>query len=613
MTPRTQVPFTRRHRSVLLFVLVSALLHLLSIALVMDWRQGKIDAEAFEARLRNVARFEPKRLTADRPVTTPLTEMEFRQTEAEPRSMQEVQARLEAPRPPELVPEPVMALRPFDIATPIDTFETQRPEDVQRALAQIQQSREQERQESLELLRVHDLAQGHERAVVLLDPNNRRNITGFVNLTRLRLRGAGGGPLITLDGQPPTGGSGLEALARFMRDHTDLLVQVRQQVAESVTDPSLMEDPVHFLIEGGGRPLITDWPLLQLTTAERDFLETYMRQGGMLFIEGRSRFLGEAVELLRELLGADAGIAPLPINHPIYHSFFTFSAGFPGENKRQWDYLENMPPSWNYPSRESADVATATAAALAAGPLNQDPNLVDQLDTGDALGIWGVSLGDTLVAIVSDLDLHTRWSGFLSDDDDVAIDSAPALHTGINMLVHALTRDGTVAHRRALPAWIKARPQAQVPAVSLEATFTDGSDQIDPSLYDALDASLAVVRAPMGWALGSGGITVRIDGSQRVDVLRPSRNGVLLHNLTPGEHWVEIDYGGQAEGVDVVLRGGQVTTVTFGISRLAMLTSVRVEVQKGHLPPASWKTTFSDLDLEEAFLEDDSMEFPVPP
>lgn len=613
MTPRTRVPFTRRHRGVVLFVLVSALLHLLSIALITDWRQAAIDAKAFEARLRRVARFEPQRLTADRPVTTPLTKMEYRQSEAEPRSMDEVQARLEAPPPPEIVPEPIIALRPFDIATPIDTFQTQRPDDVQRALAQIQQSREQERQESLELLRVQDMAQGHERAVVLVDPANRRKITGFVNLTRLRLRGAGGGPLITLDGQPPSGNSGLEALARFMRDHTDLLVQVRQQVAESVMDPSLMDDPMHFLLEGGGRPLVSDWPLLQLTTDEREFLESYMRQGGLLFIEGRSRFLSEAVALLRELLGRDAGIAPLPTSHPIYHSFFTFSAGFPGENKRQWDYLDGLPASWNYPSRESADVASATAAALAAGPLNQDPNLVDQLDTGDPLGLWGVSLGDTLVAIVSDLNLHTRWSGFLSDDDDVAIDSAPALHTGINMLVHALTRTGTVAYRRALPAWIKARPKAAAPEASLEVTLADGSQQVDPGLYDALDASLAIVRTPLGSAVGPGGVTVRIDGHQRIDVLRPSRSGLLLHNLPPGAHWVEIDYGGKTEGVEVVLQGGQVSTVTFAISRLAMLQSIRVEVQQGDLPPALWKDTFADLDLEEAFLEGDSVLFPMPP
>jgi hypothetical protein len=612
LTPRCSTSFNRRQRVVLYFVLVSTVLHLLSILLVTDWRRRDLAAEAFKARLRQFARFEPRRLPSERPLPTPRTEMEYRPAETRVRPIEEVTTRLEAPPPTETVPEPVVSLRPFDVATRADTFQSERPEDVQRAMAQIMESRAEERRESLELLRISDLAQGHQRAIVLVDPTNRRNITGFVNLTRLRLRGAGGGPLIHLDGLPPAGGSGLEALARYMRDHTDLLVQVRQEVALSVTDPTLMEDPVHFLIEGGGQQLIGDYPLLQLATADLAFLEAYMRQGGLLFIEGRSRFLGEAVDMLREVLGADAGIGPIPVNHPIYHSFFTFSAGFPGENKRQWEYLDGLPASWNYPSRQFADVATAAALALAAGPANQDPNQVNEVDTGDPLGLWGVSLGDTLVAVVSDLDLHTRWFGSLSDDENLSIDSGPALYTGINLIVHALTRNGTVAHRRALPAWTNKKPQVEPPVVAIESSTTDGSRQIDPGLYDALDASLAIVRAPLGTALGSGGVTIRLDGNQRIDVLRASRHGLLLHNLPPGEHWLELDFGGHTEGVRVDLRGGLVATVTFAVSRLIMIESVRLEVQQSQVPAHAWKATFSDLDLEEAFLGEEEA-FPLTP
>ncbi len=594
----------------LYFILVSLVVHLLSIALVTDWRRPDLDAEAFEARLRQVARFEPKRLLAEHPVTTPRTEMEYRPAESQAQPMEEVTVQLQAPPPPETVPEPVVSLQPFDVATRADTFFAQRSEEVQRALAQILETRDVERRESLELLRVSDLAQGHQRAVVLIDPNNRRNITGFVNLTRLRLPGAGGGPLFTLDGQPPVGGSGLEALARFMRDHTDLLVQVRQEVAQSVSDPSLMEDPVHFLIEGGGRQLIGDWPLLQLTPPERAFLEAYMRQGGLLFIEGRSRFLGAAVDMLSEILGTDAGIRPIPVHHPIYHSFYTFSDGFPGENKQQYEYLKQMPMSWSYPSRLYADVATA--ASIASGPLNQDPNQSNGVDAGDPLGLWGVSLGDTLVAIVSDLDLHTRWFGSLSEDDDVAIDSSPALHTGINLLVHALTRNGTVAHRRALPAWTNKRPTAVSAVPTVDATLAEASEQVDPGLYDALDASLAIICAPLGTALGAGGVTVRLDGRHRIDVLRASRHGLLLQNLATGEHWLELDYGGEVEGIAVNLQGGSVTTVTFAVSRLAMIRSLRLEVQQSQVAAGRWKAIFPDLDLEEAFLEE-SEAFPLPP
>ncbi|MDP6017497.1 MAG: hypothetical protein QGI32_15490, partial [Candidatus Latescibacteria bacterium] len=80
----------------------------------------------------------------------------------------------------------------------------------------------------------------------------------------------------------------------------------------------------------------------------------------------------------------------------------------------------------------------------------------------------------------------------------------------------------------------------------------------------------------------------------------------------PGDHWIELEYGGQVEGIDVVLRGGLVATVTFGVSRLAMLQSVRLDVQRAQVGASAWKMTFSDLDMEEVFLEEDEA-FPLPP
>lgn len=607
MTPKRRIPFTRRHRVILPYLLLSVIAHLLSVTLIADWRQRAIDKKVFEARLMQVVRFEPRRLMAQHPVDSPRTEMEYRPTEITQRPIEEV-TQFQAPPPLEAVPEPVVAIRTIDVATREDTFRAERAQDVTRALAQMLESRDSLRRESFDLMRIQDLAQGRERAVVLVDPTSRRHITGFVNLTRLRLRGAGGGPLIRLDALPPAGGSGLEALARFMRDHTDLLVQVRSEVAESVRDPSLMEDPVHFLIEGGGRTLIEDWPLLQLTTEERAFLAAYMRQGGLLFFEGRSRFNSQAVDLLQELLGSDAGIRPLPVDHPIYHAFYTFPAGFPGENKSQWNYLEDIPGSWVYPERQYADLPPTPID----GPVNLDPTLGLTDDSGiDPLGLWGVSLGDTLVAVVSDLDLHTHWFGSLSENEEIAIDSAPALYTGVNLIVNALTRKGTVARSRALPAWRRTRPRVGPEVVSIDSLH-DSSDQVDPGLYDALDASIAIVRAPLGTSLGAGGVAVRVDGRYRIDVLRASRSGLLLHNLHPGDHWIELEYAGQVEGIEVVLHGGLVATVTFGVSRLAMLRSVHLEVQSTQVAAAAWSATFSDLDMEEVFLEEDDL-FPMPP
>lgn len=578
-------------------MLVSAALHLIAVILFDDWRSRELEADAFEARLRSVARFEPRRLTAERPITAPRTEMEFRRAkQAAPPVEQTV--RIDAPPPPLDIPEAERALRDFDVAARTDTFATDANDDVQEALANLQTQRDESRTESLELLRVQDLAQSGERAVVLLDPAGRRKITGFVNLTRLRLRGAGGG------------WGGLEALAGFMRNHTDLLVQVRDEVHDLVHDPALLKDPIHFLLEGGGLDLIGDWPLLQLHSDEREFLGRYMRQGGLLFIEGSGRFNAEAVDMLQQVLGGDGAIRPLPREHPVYHSFYTFDNGFPGEDKGRWAHLEQLPPSWNYPAQ------LEDMGAESAGPLNLNPNQAQldetQLDQFQPrVGLWGVSLGDTLVAVVSDLSLHTRWLSSLSLDDQLAVDGAPALFTGINLIVHALTRTGSVAKRRALPAWVNRRPQTAPESVSVESLGTLAA-QVDPDLYADLDASLALIRAPLGTNLGRGGITVRVDGQHRIDLLRATRHGLLLHNLTPGSHWVEVEYQGETEGLEIHLTGGSVTTATFAVSRLAMLRSVRLEAQQARVPVADWLERFSDLNVEEVFLSLDD-DLPMPP
>ena len=59
----------------------------------------------------------------------------------------------------------------------------------------------------------------------------------------------------------------------------------------------------------------------------------YLREGGFLFIEGNNRFLREMAGHLRSVLGADGVLAPLPLSHMLYHSFYEFGGGFPGEDK----------------------------------------------------------------------------------------------------------------------------------------------------------------------------------------------------------------------------------------------------------------------------------------
>jgi hypothetical protein len=55
-----------------------------------------------------------------------------------------------------------------------------------------------------------------------------------------------------------------------------------------------------------------------------------------------------------------------------------------------------------------------------------------------------------------------------------------------------------------------------------------------------------------------------------------------------------------------------VATVTFRLSRVAMLKSVHLQLQEAQVAAAAWRVTFSDLDMEEVFFEEDDS-FPLPP
>ena len=607
MNERSRKPGGGRRLRLPASLLLSLLLHLAALLVIDDWRRAEREAERFRARLRQVVRFEPQRFTAATPEQArPRTEMEYREAGPPPRP------RLRDPTLPRQTvqaPEAQVALRPFDVAVRADTFRAEIEPEPVRAMAAVTGRGESPRRESLDLMRARDLAQGHERAVVSVDPDSRRGLTGFVNLTRFFTRGAGGGR------------GGLESLARYIRERSSLLVRVRPTPVQRFSSRTLLRDPIHFLIQQGGLPLIGDWPLLQLGEDEKQLLGEYLRGGGLLYVEGEGRFLTGAVSLLRELLGEAAGIAPIPAEHALYHSFYSFPSGFPGEDKERWDYLRDLEPSWHYPA-SGPPLERVTAA-------NVDPGLAAPAARRTS-GLWGVSLGDTLVAIVSDMPFHAAWSQMTADDEEAEAAaapapgqegeawwvpvlppgwSAPALRAGVNLIVHAVTRTGTIAGRRDQPAWFVNRPRMAAAGVMPpgDPAALASPSAVDPDLYDVLDGSVAVLRSPLGESFGRGGVTVRVDGRHRVDLLSPGLQGVLLHNLSAGPHWIEVEHRGASEGVEVRLRGGRVATVTFGVSRLAVLSRVRMQVQPDQVMPAAWRSSFPDLLVEEVFLQEEGL------
>ena len=121
-----------------------------------------------------------------------------------------------------------------------------------------------------------------------------------------------------------------------------------------------------------------------------------------------------------------------------------------------------------------------------------------------------------------------------------------------------------------------------------------------------LEGSLALVSAPLGSRIDKGSLRLRVDGQYAVELLRSDVNGLLLHNLPAGRHWIEVKYGDQTQTLEIDLRGGRLLTVTFGLSRLAFLTRLRVKIQKGQVAVEDWLQRFSDLDVEEVYYERES-------
>ena len=236
------------------------------------------------------------------------------------------------------------------------------------------------------------------------------------------------------------------------------------------------------------------------------------------------------------------------------------------------------------------------------------------------LGIYGVEVDGELVAILSDLGMYEGWSSsFETDAEDAGVLGAERfLQAGVNILTYILGREGGVTAKRERAAWALTKPT--VPLLSDESPGSAGKEgditgvayrppSIEPEeeleIFGQLDASLALLQSPLGTAITEGGISIKLDGRYTLDVLKRGLHGLILHNVPAGIHWLQVDYGGKSEEMEVQLEGGKVSTVTFGLSRLAMFTRLRVRQQEDVVGVQAWLNSFDDLTIEELFLGDD--------
>jgi hypothetical protein len=166
---------------------------------------------------------------------------------------------------------------------------------------------------------------------------------------------------------------------------------------------------------------ITADEAFELTPTERKRFGEYLRSGGFAFLDtGAPQYENSPAEaslrrMLRDALGCHARFEPIPLSHPIYHCLFEFTDGPPQGNEVQFLFTSTV----------LTDMCgwTARNARL--------PRLENRLE--------GIFLDGMLVAVYSGKGYGFRWVQ--------GSDNQPQLKFGVNIVVYALTREGSMTER----------------------------------------------------------------------------------------------------------------------------------------------------------------------
>ena len=563
-------------RNVRTAFLLSLLLHLVGLFVIGPLWVEEQEVRAFRARLIYRPRFEPPPRLPVASITLPAVDMEYLEPQRTAPSTAEGEPGLPTPTPqavvvplpevssPQVVPE-------FKPATPQLALEI-RPSPTAIGRVDTIES------ETMDLLRVEDMAgagmsrEEAEKAAIIPDVHSRRDLSGFVTFATLRL-----------DGVSNIGR--LHGLARFMRDHTRILAQVRHRSAPYFLSEQLLLYPIHFMYPGDRLAGSVTERFTYFSKEELELLGRYLRGGGFLYAEGRSAppsvrgemvqwWLNEMIVHVQGSLSTDGRYFQLPPTHPIYDAFYDLSP-----REQTGSYLDVTVPAWFFRN-----------------------------GVMDRPGLWGVELDGKLVAVFNKVPLDIRPDSDAPTEDDSGSDadeqtgdaSAYGLRMMTNIVVYALTREGGLTRRRAQPAWKQQRPEIQIQTKDADSYAAE-----DDEIYDELGASLALVHAPLGSTIRELGMHLRFDGSFSMELLRSPGHALLLHNLPAGRHWIELRYGGSSHQLELDLVGGQVFTVSFSLNRFLFYEQLRLRPQGELIPVEDWLARFSDLRLEEVFFEEE--------
>lgn len=249
-----------------------------------------------------------------------------------------------------------------------------------------------------ELLNIGDLDTGRFQAILVQDPENKRNIKGFFNMTVIDYDLANK----SRDRFP----TAVEELMRYMRDYTKVNARIEGTTLR-LSDPNIQKAPFIYMTGNDA--------VLQLSDTEKKNLGDYLKNGGFLYseeirqsdtdnglvgqqagVEG-TPFDRQFKALTKDplVLGSDGSKwQKIPKTHAIYSSF--------------WDF-EDGPPMGGAPG-------------------------------GNVFDLEMLELRGRVVVVFSDLNVSWYWGDPLADARE------RGLQFGVNLIVYALTQPGGIAN-----------------------------------------------------------------------------------------------------------------------------------------------------------------------
>ena len=374
----------------------------------------------------------------------------------------------------------------------------------------------------LDLLRVRDLDTGRDRAVMLMDSDDRRNLAGTFNITLVDFQGAE-----FYDMAMPN-------LVHYLNAKTGIVARIAGKQIE-LSSRELFKIPFLYMT---GRELPVSF-----TEVELEHLGRYLREGGFAFIEDighRVRgtpFDQQMRSVLRQVLGSDAKFSVLPKDHPIYHSYYDFYDG-PPLGADLWDYERDKP--------------------------------LRGVQGGNVNYLEGIEIGGHLAVLFSDVNVSWYWGSRHAEARE------RGLQFGVNIVAYALTQPGGLARRIAmLPKPVRSHEKD-------------------------VDCYLSLYLGKSAEEVDLGKVEVFLDDRELEAVFDETGYvGFVVGGLSGGKRRVEVRYEGHSAAMDVVLKGGYVVVVTFGLDRLAFVRRLWVREDGEYETYKDWEARYAKLNIRE--------------